>query len=454
MVCNHCFPTNNMSIVHCADDKFGLLSCSAMDQEFGKQGCDVNISKLIRTFLCLFHVIYPVSRQYCLVPSAISSIPAISRQIEIGTFPRKPMFANSAHPTSLPSVLPFASNAQEAAQLRVVETGLIYRRSMVLPPMASGFWSQLIALFLHTEDFSKIITEATPDCLSLKAMGPAHRLRSMIGNLEMSWLYWKTGIILYISEHVVLRVNCLQSHEFEDPLHVSDSVPSVFSSRRLMLARFMYEDEDNAGFQHFPAHFKEVVEVVAPEIHLEVGKKANVSGCVAPLSARLLTKALEIIDEVVKDHCDHLSSSGIYSVNDMCHVIPCPLCYGDADQRNHGNDQHDQEPLEDSMFNPEASLRPGLIGLIGLDMDDQDRTGADVNKSGTQSSTLEDSFAGAPTEPDSMFPDKAIFVFTIHSCITKTFSSDVITCPTHGPLEIEFLAPDLVRSTVCVYIVQ
>ena len=39
----------------------------------------------------------------------------------------------------------------------------------------------------------------------------------MIGSIEVSWVYWKTGIILYANDTLILRVNSLHRHEFEDP---------------------------------------------------------------------------------------------------------------------------------------------------------------------------------------------------------------------------------------------
>ena len=423
-----------------ADVMYGLLSCNTMDQEFKKQGCDSNFSKLIRTFLCQFHIIHQVSKDYCLVPSAISAIPAIPKHVEVGSFPRKAMYMYRVQQLStipsLPSVLPIACNSPEEIQLKVTDTGLIYRRFMLLPPIASGFWSKLIAIFLQKKDFNKLVAEATPIDLSLKSVGPAHRLRSMIGDLELSWVYWKTGIMLYISEFVALRVNSYQTHEFEDPLLASSS---VFASRQKMLSNFLYQGED--GYQSVPAHYKEVIEVVVPEIYIEGTSSGNLGGVgrsVQPLSAKLLAKALEIIDEVVKNHCEHLTTTGIYSLNDMRHVIPCPLCYGDEDQREQ---PHRPGSLEDSVYsiNPLESLRPGLTALRGGNLI-PNHVSLDHSQGELEASTA------SQAETRCSLPDGSIWVFTAESCIEQTFSSDVVLCPKHGPLEIECLAPDLVRQ--------
>lgn len=427
-----------------ADEKYGSLSCHTMNTEFESRGCDSNISKLIRTFLNEFHIIHQVSKDYCLVPSAISSIPAIPRHVEKGSFPRKAKYMytvqQGATDPSLPSILPMACNSPEEIQLKVTDTGLVYRRFMLLPPIASGFWSKLIALFLQKKDFNKLVEKATPVDLALKAVGPAHRLRCMIGDLELNWVYWKTGIMLYISEYVALRVNSYQTHEFEDPFLQNSATDSVFSSRQQMLSNFLYRGAD--GYESVPDHYKEVIEVVAPELHIEranTGNIGEVNRNVKPLSAKLLTKALEIIDEVVKNHCEHLTTTGIYSLNDMRHVIPCPLCYGDEDQREHLI-QHRVGPLEDSLvgINPMESLNPGLTALgVGHVNLDHQQGELDASTASQAESTCD-------------LPDGSIWVFTVESCIEQTFSSDLIKCPKHGPLEIECLAPDLVSLAIVV----
>ncbi len=70
------------------DEKFGLLSSTKMTDEFLQQGCSEHISKLIRSFLSQLSIIHQVNRDYCLVPSAINSDPALSHEETLGCFPR------------------------------------------------------------------------------------------------------------------------------------------------------------------------------------------------------------------------------------------------------------------------------------------------------------------------------------------------------------------------------
>ena len=228
-------------------------------------------------------------------------------------------------------------------------------------------------------------------------------------------MYWKTGIILYISEIAILEVHSLRSHEFEDPQEKNDKAASIFQSRIKKLKMFCYEGSD--GWSFIPPHFKEVIEVIVPEIFIVNRETVINPNVLPPVSSMILVKALEIIDEVLKSHCEQFAITGIYSLNDMIHVIPCPLCYGDNDERQH-------EP-------PERQRLGNLYDSI-------DDSFNDFHKSITQDQV--------------QFPQDCICVFTIDNCIRKTFTYDVIVCPKCGPLEIEFLAPDLVSSTYIIII--
>jgi len=119
--------------------------------------------------------------------------------------------------TSFPSIVPTALNRKSNIDhMQVQTTGLLYRRLLLLPPIASGFWSKLISLFIQKNDFQKIVLGSTPGNFSLQ-QGAAYRLLCMIGNLTLEWQYCKTGIMLLLEDELLLRVNSLRIHEFEDP---------------------------------------------------------------------------------------------------------------------------------------------------------------------------------------------------------------------------------------------
>ena len=418
------------------DERFGLLSTTKMDEELHLQRCDHSVSKLIRTFLNELHIIHQVNRDYCLVPSAIESDPVLMSQAEYGSFPRAAVYhIQQLESDSLPSVGAMVITSYDEHHLQVRETGLIYRRMLLLPPIASGFWSKLIALFLQKTDFQQIVKAATPGELALHPSGPSHRLRSMIGNLELAWIYWKTGIVLYVGEKVVLRVNSLQENEFSDPQSSFHARDSVYSVRRNKLRLFHYQSE--GGWQSVPSHFKEVIEVVVPEVSIvKLSNNVCNSDSDAPLdlSAKILAKALEIIDEVLKNHCEHLAVTGIYSLNDMLHVIPCAICYGDRDERP----QDDDIVNSFSGINSQEAIIPHLLQNISY-LEQEPGLGGSVHQN-NQGFALPGS-----NETDSLKGD-AIHVFTVDMCIKQTFTADFVLCPKHGPLEIQYLTPDLVHK--------
>lgn len=415
-----------------------------MDEEFHLQRCDHSVSKLIRTFLHELHIIHQVNRDYCLVPSAIESDPVLASQAEYGSFPRAAVYqVQKLDGDSLPSIGPLVVNSCDEHHMEVRETGLIYRRMLLLPPIASGFWSKLIALFLQKADFQQIVKAATPGELALHPSGPSHRLRSIIGNLELAWIYWKTGIVLYVGEKVVLRVNSLQENEFSDPQASLNARDSIYSVRRNKLRLFHYQGE--GGWQSIPSHFKEVIEVVVPEVYIERSsnnRTSNDTDARLDLSAKILAKALEIVDEVLKNHCEHLAATGIYSLNDMLHVIPCSVCYGDRDNRPQDDDIQESFDLGDGAIHPQEAIIPHLL-----------RNGVHLSQ---RADVVDEPDRGVrvigSNETDSL-KGGAIHVFTVDMCIKQTFTADYVLCPKHGPMGIQYLAPDLV-STCTVYILH
>ena len=199
----------------------------------------------------------------------------------------------------------------------------------------------------------------------------------IISTLELYWSYWKTGIMMYLDGECILRVNSFEASEFEDqgtPTTADGSAfDSVFASRVNRMRHFAFKVE-GTKWQTIPPHYSQVIEVVAPEISIvshaqrpggqtdpataATGYTGAGGDPTQPLSAKLLTKALEIIDEVLKNHCEHLSDTGIYSLNDILHVVPCPLCYGD--ERPHGEEAGGGGVLE-----LEASLDRMVVGGEG-----------------------------------------------------------------------------------------
>ena len=410
-----------------ADPNCGLLSCKKMDQEFQSRGYHSKTSKLIRTFLHEYHVIHQINHELCLVPSAINPDPLpLDKQQGVFPFSHPPPSCRDDL-TSFPSIMPFVLNKKsngDAMQVRT--TGLLYRRLLLLPPIASGFWSKLIALFIQKNDFQKIVLGSTPGNFSLQ-QGSAYRLLCMIGNLTLEWQYCKTGIMLILEDELLLRVNGLRSHEFEDP---QERV--VLSDTQDKLRYFHFKG--NAGWQFVPSHFTEVIEVVVPEVYIITQQEVDThSQNSNPSSAKILTKALEMIDEVLKNHCEHLANAGIYAVNDLLHVVPCPLCYGDTDNR-HTDHETLMDSLEDTLDVPLMSIDPALMALRGDETPPAMEDSTEVQQRPLENGIL------TPT----IDQQDSVYVFTVDDCIKQTFISDYIDCPVHGKLESQYLVPDLV----------
>lgn len=402
------------------DEKFGLLQSVKMNDEFIHQGCSDNISKLIRSFLNQLGIIHQVNKEYCLVPSAIDPDPSLCHKETLGTFPREQVYqwgqgAESLE-SPLPSVEPLVESLSACSLLGIKKTGVVYRRMLLLPPIASGFWSKLIALCLQKQDFQQIILNGIPlehRQWSLQPCGPAHRLRSMIGDLELSWMYWKTGIILYVYETAVLQLHSLRSHDFEDPQNKNEKAESIFRSRTKKLKSFIYESDH--GWKHVPPQYEDVIEVIVPEVIITVNTRDN-SNHFPPMSSKILVKALEIVDEVLQSHCEHLAMTGIYSPRDILHVVPCPIEYGDRDERHHQMESVSLGNLTGSFGSP-----PSLGGRA-------------------------EEVRDPPPSTQPKLPHDCICVFTVDALIKATFTSDVIVCPKCGPLDLEFLTPDLVSK--------
>ena len=234
----------------------------------------------------------------------------------------------------------------------------------------------------------------------------------MIGNLLLKWEYWKTGTVLALEDQVLLRMNSLRSDEFEDPLK-----REVLSETQKKVKYFCYKGR--AGQEFVPRIYTEVIEIIVPEVQL-IHDDGDTSADPQSMSAKILTKALEIVDEVLKNHCENLASTGIYTVHDMLHIVPCPLCFGDEDSR-----------MQDNPWEDVAQSLPEYMHA-------QTGEGAETHNPQT---------AWKESKSLNLQPDmNMIYTFTVDECIKQTFESDHIECPKHGKLEFKHLVPDLVGT--------
>jgi GTPase SAR1 family protein len=380
----------------------GLLNFKAMEQMFIKKNLTGEYAGLIFSFLHQYGVILPVDKETALVPSMISPIPSVKLFTSVGYFPRdvKNDKGDSHQQTSGFSgffeYLPAALKSLPS-KVKVVVTGLVYRRMFLLPPLPAGFWSKLIALCLQKNDFVKIIANIAEDKIS-SSMG-GHGLYYHLESCVVRWSYWKTGLVLFINDTMLMSINSLKMDEFIDPLD-----RAVISASYDKVKNFHFADSNGDIIPVTP--FKEIIEVVVPEVDLLTSHKYDRN-----ISAKLLAKGLEMIDEVLKGHCETLSENGIYTIGDMLHIVPCPLCFGDVDYRSA------------SWNHAPMNQHPSLAHRIKIMSDKKPLTIDQVHK---------------------LKASNVAIVFSIDQCIRASMTRSYIECPICKDLELEYLVPDII----------
>ena len=400
----------------------GQLATALIEQELKCLGCHRHTGQLIKAFLKEHGVIHQIDGENILVPSAINAEPAITLDLELGYFPLKfhshrergEEINGEESSVSSTSALSASASLYKAAtlKLQVVATGLVYRRMLCLPPIPPGFWSKLISLFTQKEEIFLLIT--AKDTNYTIQVGN-NRLRGMIGNVSVEWQYWKTGIMLIANDNVLMRINGLQGIRADGSI-----IPN---------AQLKCEFKEGDQWRFIEPHLSESIEIVVPVFYITKVEsepsepsqhfEQNV------MSAKLLAKALEIIDEVLKNHCEHLALNGIYTTDDMLHLIPCPICYGDADHRLQCNST--SEGIKRQSETRFMSLQSRANRSVQVD--------ARVH---SMSEQREIHHGALKQSSDN------IFTFRVDECIMEILKSHYMKCPRHGKLETILLAPDIV----------
>ena len=416
----------------------GQLVARLMDQALGKQerGCSKTIGNLLRQFLMEHGVIHKIDSENYLVPSAINPDPNLPLDLKLGQFPHQKQDHTSQDEESRHRI-PDSPYKTSSPKLSLVGTGLIYRRMLHLPPIASGFWSKLISLCLQQEEILSLLSKGSSSGYETNVA--TNRLRAMLGNISIEWQYWKTGIMLIADDKLLLRVNSLQQDVFVDP-----RLQRVVSSALSKIQNFQYQEAGK--WTSIQDHLTEVVEIVVPQMILQEDEsrlfpRGGGASFRESLGAKLMAKVLELIDEILKNHCEHLAMNGIYTVNDMLHLIPCPLCYGDIDNRTSSNRTSDLETGQ-GQRGAEAP-RAVRRAMTTQRKEIQNRPERALSKSMHMLGEVETEVSEAPPE--------ALYTFRVDEVIQQTLVSDCLSCPGHGQLEIAHLAPDIVRPSPLQY---
>ena len=312
--------------------------------------------------------------------------------------------------------VPAAANKSLPSNFKIKRTGLILRRMFLLPPIGLDFWNRVINLCLQKDDFPKIIHENFSDDVLM--FPNDHGLFYQIGNFHLRWKYWRSGIVLELNNQIILSINSLRVDEFTDPMK-----HSAISETTQKVERLKFYDHSD-GYLSLKGTFSEVFEVTVPVIHLEPSGSFppsdpnDRSSKFQAISSKLLVKGLEIVDEVLRGNSTDLAEDGLYTLSQMCHVIPCPLCFGDKDNRPR------HPPLHRAQSEP---MRPRL---------------------GTAARQVFQNVKMNRLQSDPDHRDGDIVVFSIDQCIEMAISgAEYIECPNHGSLKLEYVSPDIVSLT-------
>lgn len=136
------------------------MMLTTLKKEFLKRGMLDHSAQLICSFLHSCHVMHLINSEVFLIPAAISPQPPAKLDPVVGSFPRHA--PRHEEPTELMPIvtLPLVPTLQRL--IKVEATGLVYRRSLYMPLLASGFWGELVSLFLQSGDFYNLIRAAVP----------------------------------------------------------------------------------------------------------------------------------------------------------------------------------------------------------------------------------------------------------------------------------------------------
>ena len=370
-------------------------------------------------------VIHQIDENNYLVPSAINPDPRLPLDQKLGYFPYKAT-DDSPQIEDQFTMEPHSHHRSISRNLSVVTTGLVYRRMLHLPPIASGFWSKFISLCIQHDEILLLLSTGVSDCNTLVS---ANHLLGIVANVSIEWHYWRTGIMLIANDKVIVRVNSLRRDVFEDPIH-----QSIISGTLLKVNHFQYREAGQ--WVNIPEHLSEVIEIIIPVTFLadirsnpiKLGQATQNS-----VSAKLMAKMLELIDEILKTHCEHLAMNGIYTVNDMLHLTPCPLCYGDTDHR--------------VLASPVPELHQVRKQGIGRHATTTRKQAVrDKRDRGYSKSVIVLEGQSTTEEKMEKHQDK-LYTFRVDECIQQTLISDSMSCPRHGELEITHLAPDIVSPS-------
>ena len=323
-----------------------MLGDFATDGKANRQALELSLTEKFRIpkhfmeavikLLSKFELAIPLGGNTFLIPSLLQSREAKESEFsgESYYFPRndndtkyknaKSISSSSLNSSSLPTNAECLSVVVHRLCTREVilyPSGMCYRRIFVADYIPVNFWPRVIARFLSSaESFQKIICSncfTNIHCQNFVEVGSAN-----IGGLPCRWSYGKNHIILTLGNDVILRVNGLYS--FKNVENKRERIPISCSVGKLK-GMHIYHD---SGFNSM--NVNDGFEITIPDYVVHSGNNSSLVHESKLMSAQILSRVLETIDEVLKDWFEGLLEEGIYSDKYLTHIVPCPYCFGDS----------------------------------------------------------------------------------------------------------------------------
>lgn len=304
-----------------------------LEQTFSERGLPPEYIGSLIKLLCNFEIAVPLDAETLLIPSLIDD--ATDKHSHMFrnkyTFPRQDVRKHIADSYAAQGsvyaakVLPAVAGIVHATRRLILHnTGLCYRRIVLLHHIPISFWARLLARCLSSAShFYKIILN---NCVSDMAF---QRLANpgdvVIGQIPCQWIYWKTGITLDFDNRPLLFVsNLVNPNEVDEE---GRKKPFTSTVGKIVNMGLFNGKAWQTSFEVFNNGF----EINVPDYILESWSEDSrgerrVSYL---LSAQIMSHILEVIDEVLKEWFE--GDSGLYSSasNIIQQFVPCPHCFGD-----------------------------------------------------------------------------------------------------------------------------
>ena len=329
----------------------------------------------------------PISFSSLLVPALLTDDAGVLT-IAKGNFPRPAVL--TLH-TSQPGHLPKATGT---LPLQMLGTGVVMRRLYVLYGIPIGFWPQLIAHFYTEKIFSDILKKTIKGVLPHDVIpGDA---------FVPQWHYSKRSIELTINNRNILAIGSVG----KDYMNMQQS-----SYRdEISLANFHFVNDsgewEKSDFKFYSGVLIEVNDFVFVPSNSQ--QQIDCTPDMCQHSSKLLANAVEMLDCLLSEVFFKASKAITYDDSSwLKELIPCPLCLGDKQE--------------------------GKADYASGDGQEDEVNCCSKHK----------------TVHDLSRELNVVYYFSINHCLMKIKNGQEVSCPKHGYLMMECLAPDLVCLLLC-----